>query len=161
MVIAYLDSLGLLKQRRRAALAPGPDDLRHDYEAVDWYARIRHPVSTEALPPAVEAEALRAAQDSWPLSWVLARYFLRRDPERVDGLVARFAELAGRERNFDRLARYRDEVAEFYVRLKRQSSPETVAATRQVLTEQFGIDVDALVDEQSRRRRERRAGRAK
>jgi hypothetical protein len=29
-----------------------------------------------------------------------------------------------------------------------------------VLTEKFGIDVDALEDEQSRRRRERRAGHA-
>ena len=159
-VITYLDSLGLLSQRRRAALAPGPVDLRREYDETDWYARIRHPVSTETLPPDVETTAIAAAHDSWAISWVLARYFLRREPQRVDGLVAQFAELAAVERDFDRLARYRDDVADFYARLTRQCAPATVAAARQVLSDRFGIDVDALEDEQVKRRRERRPGRA-
>lgn len=158
-VTAYLDSLGLLTQRRRAALAPRPDDLRRDYEEADWYAKVRHPVSTESLSPEVETAARAVAHDVWPVSWVLARYYLRRDPGRVDGLVARFAELAARERDVDRLARYRDDVADFYLRLKRQCAPGTAAALRHVVTQQFGIDVDALEDLQTRRRQERRVHR--
>jgi hypothetical protein len=68
---------------------------------------------------------------------VLARYYIRHDPARIDGLSSQFAGLAAAEPNPERLRRYTRDVLEMAPHVMRRSSPQTAYVTQEVLVDRF------------------------
>lgn len=153
-VTEYLDSLGLLKKKARAALAPTVDDLQAEYDELRLYSLIRHVDRDRFLEPEVEQEAIALARTSWPISWGMARYYAVRDDARTEQMVRQFSALVTNETNSDRLAYFYDNVARVPGKLAQLCSAQTMTALRAVLQSRFAIDLDALV---ARRQESRRA----
>lgn len=136
----YLDSIGLLEHRLRSSLVSLVLDLRPVYDESWLYKYIRHLPRTASLPADLEAEAVRLAATSWPLSWILAHYYAMRHPERVEPLVLRVIALLAAESDIERLAHYRDDSSRRLGQILRHCSPETAPRLKQVLDDRLLIE---------------------
>jgi hypothetical protein len=141
-VAAYLDERGFLRRRLRASLA-GHDPGRQDrYDEAWLYQRVRLAVPAgETLSDEDLIEAARLAEFSWPLAWVLARYFAERDGTRVDDLVEWFVRLGEAEQDSSRLARYHAEMQRTARGVGNACSPDTRRRLAAVLTHRFCIEL--------------------
>lgn len=153
-VTRYLDSLGLLKKKMRAAIAPSVHDLQSEFEELQLYSQVRHAGRDHALQPEVEREARELARTSWPISWGLALYYAARDDRRADAMVRQFSTLVATETNSARLAYFYDNVLRVPGKLGQLCTIETREALRSVLQARFSIDLDALL---AKRREDRLA----
>ena len=66
--------------------------MQGEYDEAWLYGYIRIASRKLELPEDIAQEALQLAPQSWPLSIVLARYFIRHDAASVDGLARQFAD---------------------------------------------------------------------
>jgi capsular polysaccharide biosynthesis protein len=134
--IAYLDQHGFMTD----SPAVDPDSevgLRDEYGEAWLYGYIRAASRNSELPADIEREALQLASRSWPLSIVLARYFIRHHPDRIDPLGLQFAGLAGAEADPERLRRYTRDVLEMAPHVVRRASPRTAQVMQEVLADHF------------------------
>jgi hypothetical protein len=143
-VVNYLDQNGFLKNRSPAAM-PGPSvaaSLRRRYDEAWYYARLRKTLEKAgALPDELEREALELASKSWPVSLVLARYYVRvGDNSRADELATQFAALADDESDVARLAHFCGDVHEMASRIAAMCKPETATRIATILDERFRIE---------------------
>ena len=142
---AYLEARGFLTKRLRASLAGRSPALRDQYDEAWLYGRIRKSSAKRGstLPPEVESEALGFAATSWPVSSILARYYVvaRRGASHVDAMAKQFAELAAAEFDVNRLVHYRDEVESMAARVARVCQSETADRLAEVLADRFRIDL--------------------
>lgn len=145
-LVAYLEERGLLTSRRRSAPAGRDPGLRDRYDEAWFYARVRGAtVRRGKLPPALEAEAAALAAGSWPLSWVLARYYaiVDEDAARADVMARRFLELVARESETNRVAYYWEDVRGMTKRIARVCAPATADLLAEVLRTRFRGDAIA------------------
>ncbi len=138
-LVDYLAARGLLKSQppvRRGAA----DAMRQDRYDEAWLcARIRVARRGRVLPPEIESEATRVAERSWPVSWMLARYYTsdNRNPSGAEAMVQRFVELAAVEPDPARLAHFRAEIAATAARIRRMCCPDTLHRLDAVLADCF------------------------
>jgi hypothetical protein len=147
-LVGYLEERGLLRSRLRASLAGRDPALRERYDEAWFYAQVRGAVGRRgSLPPALEEEVARLAAGSWPLSWVLARYYaiVDEDAARADATARRFVELVAAESNMNRLAHYREDIRSMTRRIARICASETADLLTTVMRDRFRID-DATAD---------------
>lgn len=153
----YLAGRGLLKHRTRAALTARALDFRPIADELRLYAFVRNcAVLRRRLPPEVEAEALTVAEASWPLLWMLARYYVAHDPARIEALIQQFNRLLAAETTTDRLARFQADVRSRNGLVLRHLQPETAADLTRVMLDRLHINFD---DERARRLERREQGR--
>jgi hypothetical protein len=143
-VVSYLDQKRFLKNPPAAAM-PGPDlaaSLRGRYDEAWFYARLRKTLEKAvSLPADVEREALDIASASWPVSFVLARYYVRTgDNQRADTLTNQFAMLLDQESDIDRLARYCGDVHEMAGRIAAMCEPATADRLAAILNNRFRME---------------------
>lgn len=148
----YLDERGLLKTRARAALAGRDPALRRAYDEAwffTWFGAAR---KGEAIPTAVEREAVDFAPCSWPVSLALAAWYAKqRDAARLDAMVRQFATLAAAEFDLNRLAYYRAEVERIATTIRKHCQPDTAKRLAQVVSDQFRIDISEAGDGRGKR----------
>ena len=134
--VAYLDRHGFLNEPPAVSL-DAEGELRDEYDEAWLYGYIRVASRKAELPRDIEREALQLASRSWPLSIVLARYYIRHDPVRVDELGHQFANLAAAEGDPERLRRYAREVLEMAPLVVHRASPPASQAMQDVFTNRF------------------------
>ena len=143
-VVSYLDESGFLRNPSSDALrVPGSSaGLRRRYDEAWFFARLRKaPATPGSLPSDLEREALDLATESWPVSFMLARYYARgRDASRTDAMANRFAALVDEESNKDRLAYYRGDILGMASRIVRHCEPETANRIATILANRFPTD---------------------
>ena len=127
----YLDRQGFLSKQSRAIVAGRTTALQHDYDEAWLYARARrsNPMRGKPLPAAVEQEAVRLAAQSWPLSWILTRYYSldRQTIVKAEAMALQFADLVQMETDATRLAYFRADVAAMHPRVAHALLPATRA----------------------------------
>jgi hypothetical protein len=118
--------------------------LQRRYDEAWFYTRLRKTISRktarkpESLPIDLERDALELAAESWPVSFMLALYFLRAgDSSRADTLANQFAALVDQEPDDDRLAYYRGDVHRLAKQIVRASEPQTARRIRTILANRF------------------------
>lgn len=149
----YLESRGLLKNRLRASLTAQAKDFQPDYEELRLFAYVQFlGFHGKQLPTEVEAEALTRARTSWPLCWMLARYYVVRDPARIDELVQWFNALAEAESDIGRLANFHPDIRVGIGKIDRNCHPQTRLRLASVLKDRFLINLS----EEKKRRQMRR-----
>jgi hypothetical protein len=94
---------------------------------------VRDVLPGESLSTETEREALQEARTSWPVSWLLARYYLQRGDPRWVAVLAQFGTLLAQETNVARLAKYRDDVEGSLAEVLAQCSAEQAAELVPVL----------------------------
>jgi hypothetical protein len=139
-LVDYLEQGGFLKRRLRASLAGRGHGMQDAFDKEWFYATVRDVPRGESLPPEVEREALKFAQGSWPLSWMLAQYASIRGSLPVDALANQFIAWVSTESDISQLAKYRDDVESSAGRVLKHCSPETGARLVSVLAERLLID---------------------
>jgi capsular polysaccharide biosynthesis protein len=140
-VVDYLDTIGLLRTRRRAALAGRDPAHKRAYDEAWFYATIGADVRGVApLSDAVEREAIACASCSWPVSLALAQYYARRDATRFDAMVKQLAELAAAEFDSSRLAHYRADVERVAAIAVKRGEPATASLAIQLVLDKFRPD---------------------
>src|SRR4051812_6069991 len=92
--LEYLDQRGFLTTPMPAWPVEYRAELQARYDEVWLYGYIRALSRGEALPADVEREAQHLASTSWPVSLVLAHFYVRQDRQRADNLARQFAQLA-------------------------------------------------------------------
>jgi hypothetical protein len=142
-VVSYLDQKDFIKNHSAAAV-PVPDlaaSLRRRYDEAWYYARLRKTLEKAGvLPDDLEREALAIASESWPVSLVLARYYVRTgEKSRADAWASRFATLADEESDASRLAHYCGDVHEMAGRIAEMCEPETATRIATILDERFQL----------------------
>lgn len=145
-LVGYLEERGFLRSRLRASLAGRDPALRDRFDEAWYYARVRGTIGRrEQLPPAIEEEAARLAAGSWPLSWVLARYYaiVEEDAARADGMARRFAALVAAESAMNRLAHYREDVLSMTKPISRLCPPATADLLAEVMRTRFRANESA------------------
>ena len=153
---SYLDSRGMIKRRVRSSLPPPIEQQRSDFEEMLSYSRLKFSHAREPLAPEIEA-ALDMARRSWPVSWMLVRYFTTRDPDRVDALVRQFTSLVLQERDHLRLAYFAVDVSPRPLKLRKLCQPDTFNQFRSAILAQFGIELGNPKPERPKGPRARRA----
>lgn len=149
----YLDRQGMLKRRERAAVTARVVEFKPAYDELRLYAHLwTNAVFERALPSEIEAEALAAAQSSWPLCWLLARYYLVHDPTRIEGIVQQFNHLLSAESDPGRLARFQGDVRTANGRVMRHLKPETAAGLKRVMLDRLQINFE---EERAQRKAQR------
>jgi capsular polysaccharide biosynthesis protein len=138
--VEYLDTRGLLKKRLRASLANQDRNLQTTFDEAWFYAMVQDVPDDETLAPDIEADALDLARSSWPLSLILARYYQQRNDSRVDGLARQFAELASKEMDTGRLAKFNEDIETAARETIRGCSREVAELMTAVLSDRFLID---------------------
>jgi hypothetical protein len=116
--------------------------LKRRYDEAWFYARLRKASATPgSLPPELEREAIDLSADSWPVSFMLARYYARgRNGARTDALANQFAGLVDEESDSDRLAYYRGDILGMAPRITRLCEPETANRVAMVLANRFPME---------------------
>lgn len=137
--MAYLEQRGFLTTPPPPLTPDRGEALQAEYDEAWLYGYVRIAGRRAALPVEIEQEATRLAARSWPLSLALARYFVRQDASRVDGLASQFAALAAAEHDPERLRRYRREVVDMASHVARRCSPPTASLVNTVVTERFPL----------------------
>jgi Glycosyltransferase 61 len=143
-VVQYLSETGFLKNRSANTLQVPSSSagLQHRYDEAWFYARLRKASATPgSLPADLEGEALDLSAKSWPVSFMLARYYARgRDSARTDALANRFAGLVDEESDDDRLAYYRGDILGMATRISRLCEPETANRIAMILANRFPME---------------------
>jgi hypothetical protein len=142
-VVSYLHQKGFLKHQSPAAM-PRADlgaSLQRRFDEAWFYARLRKTTAKlGSLPEDLEREALDLAAESWPVSFMLARYYARaRDSRRADALANQFAALVDKEPDADRLAYYRGDIHGMATRIARACEPETANRVGGILASRFSM----------------------
>lgn len=160
MLADYLDRQGMLKRRVRAAVTSRVVEFKPAYDELRLYAHLwTNAIFKRALPSEIEAEALAVAQSSWPLCWLLARYYLVHDPTQIEGIVQQFNRLLAAESDPARLARFQGDVRTANGRVMRHLKPETAAGLKRVMLDRIQINFD---EERAQRKAQRgRQGRGR
>jgi hypothetical protein len=145
-VNGYLQENGFITAQSPAAML-GADyaaSLQHRYDEAWFYTRLRKTIrrspsrTLESLPVDLERDALELAVESWPVSFMLALYYLRAgDSERAETMTTRFAALVDEEPDDDRLAYYRGDVHRLAKQIVRASEPETARRIKKILANRF------------------------
>ena len=108
-IAAYLRERGYLNRNSAGEPAVDSQELRDRYDEV-WVCRLlRMAGDGRTLAPEDESDARRMATVSWPVSWMLLRYDLRRENASLEGLVGQFADLLDAEHDRKRIDHYRRE----------------------------------------------------
>jgi len=157
----YLRSFGMLRTPLRASLAARTGVIEPRYADALLYTYVRHSIIRGDLPAAIEADALRRASSSWPLSWVFACKYAFHDPARTDPMVQQFIRLVSRESDPHRLAHFYQDVEGRAKRIAAVCSPEVASQLGAVLHDRFGLDPSTLRIDPARvrKRQERRRAR--
>lgn len=138
----YLDRQGLLKKRSWASRADHDSVLQNQYDEAWLYARVRraNPTRGKNLPADIEREAVRLATESWPMSWILARYYAsdRQYNAQAETMTQQFIDLVMHEVDPDRLAYYRDDVDNMVARIARVIGAEFGTRLTAVIADRFG-----------------------
>jgi hypothetical protein len=138
-LLEYLDRRGFLT----TPMLDWPDGYRAElqarYDEVWLYGYLRALHLRDALPPEIEQEAQRVASSSWPVSLVLAWYYVRRDAPHTTSLARQFADLAAAETDVEQLARYQAEVAAMVPTLAKRCNRETATRLADVATDRFHV----------------------
>jgi hypothetical protein len=141
-LVDYLDGRGFLRRRLRAAIATRSPLARTTYDEAWYYAAVHDRLPHgEPLPPEIEGGALEVGRSSWPLSWILARYFAAQDASRVDDLALQFAHLVAEESDLARLARYHGDVESMARLVVKACGPKAVDRVVEALVRVFGLTV--------------------
>jgi len=145
--VAYLKARGFLSTPPVAPSSPNSAQvLRAQYDEVWLYGRVRTiTVNGKELPRNIRLEALRVATSSWPVSLSLALYCAARDDALLDEVATQFAMLVARERDSERLARYRADAKQLVRFVKRRRSA-TAARVAHVVSDRFADDRDLSDD---------------
>jgi hypothetical protein len=126
-VFSYLEAQGFLLRRVRASLAARIPDLRAAFDEGWFYAMVRDVLPGESLSVEIEREALHQARTSWPVSWLLGRYYMQRGDPRWESVLAQFGTLLAQETNVARLAKFQDDVQSSLAEVLAQCSAEQAA----------------------------------
>jgi hypothetical protein len=141
-LIEYLDGRGFLRRRLRATIATRTPLARTGYDEAWYYAAVHDVLPHgEPLPSEIEGGALAMGRSSWPLSWILARYFAGQDTARVDELALQFADLVATESDLARLARYHGDVESTARQVVKACGPKAVDRVVDALVRVFGLTV--------------------
>jgi hypothetical protein len=139
-LVDYLEARGLLRRRLRGAIATRISSARAGYDEAWYYAAVLDVLPhREPLPPAIEGGALAEGRSSWPLSWILARYFAVQNPARVDALALQFAHLVASETDLARLARYQGDVESMARLVLKACGPNAADRVVDALARVFGL----------------------
>jgi hypothetical protein len=145
-VVSYLDEKGFLKKPSAAAVrSRGSSDSLHLQRRFDeawFYARLRKASAKPgSLPRDLEREALDLSTESWPVSFMLARYYARgRDGSRTGAMANRFATLVDEELDDERLAYYRGDILGMATRIARVCEPETANRLAMIVANRFPME---------------------
>ena len=145
-VVNYLSEQGFLSNdSSTAARGPGFSGsvhLQRRYDEAWFYARLRKASAKPgSLPADLEREALDLSTESWPVSFMLARYYARaRDGSRTDAMANRFAALLDDESDDERLAYYRGDIQGMATRIARVCEPETANRIATIVTNRFPME---------------------
>lgn len=136
---------------------PAETDPARDAEYTEaWlYAFIRRTGSNRGahLPKVVEDEACSLADRSWPLCWILGRYYgiARDDLARASAMINRFADLVSTESDEERLNYFREDVVGMSDRVARRIAPAAADRLRRAAGERFPpttfVDAHGAFDE--------------
>lgn len=135
--VAYLRQGGFLTAPPPEWTPQREEALQAEHDEAWLYGYVRIAGRKAPLPEQTEQEATRLAARSWPLSLALARYFIRHDTPRVDGLASQFAALASGEQDPERVRRFEREVRDMAPQLLRRCSPQTASIVQSVLHDRF------------------------
>jgi hypothetical protein len=150
-VVSYLHQKGFLRHYSPAAMSgPGPGaSLQRRFDEAWFYARLRKTTARPgSLPEDLEREALALAANSWPVSFMLARYYARaRDGSRADAMANQFAALLELETDADHLAYYRGDILGMATRIARACVPDTSSRIATLLAKKFAMaQLDGDID---------------
>jgi hypothetical protein len=148
----------------RATLAARVRDFKPDYDESRIVASLRFLLHDKVLSSDIEAEAWTAAAASWPVAWMLARYYafresIQEDTGRVNELIQHFIASVTTETTISRLAHFEPDVRSDFFRISRYCNLDTSLHLDEVLVERFAIDVAAEKARRNERRRARQAAR--
>ncbi len=139
-LVDYLDGRGFLRRRLRAAIVTRTPLARAGFDEAWYYAAVHDVLPHgEPLPPEIEGSALALGTSSWPLSWILARYYAGLDAARVDELALQFAQLVAEESNLARIARYHGDVESMARQVVKACGPMAVDRVVEALVRVFGL----------------------
>ena len=145
-VFRYLGETGFLRNPSSTALrVPGSSaglHLQRRYDEAWFYARLRKASAKPgSLPLDLEREALDLSTESWPVSFMLARYYARgRDGSRTGVMADRFAALLDEESDDERLAYYRGDIQGMATRIARVCEPETANRIAMIIANRFPME---------------------
>lgn len=121
--------------------------LENEYAEAWLYAFVRRTGSNRGarLPTEIEDEARALASESWPLNWILARYYAiaRQESEHASPMIDRFVDLVSAETDQQRLAYHWDDVVAMADRIARWAEPATAVRLRRVVAERFRLAPDS------------------
>lgn len=142
-VVDYLDHRQFLKSPARPSVERQSPFRQARFDEAWFFVRVQLAAAAEStLPEDDEQEACRIAENSWPLSLALARYYALQTPSRVDAMVQQFARLCAQETDSERLTHYRGEVRRIAERIVRLCEESTIASLAAVLERRFALDFE-------------------
>lgn len=136
----YLDSVGQLKSKVRSSLLQRGQRFRLDYDEAWFYTYMRTLPEDQEIASDIKDELIEATRTSWPLSWILARYYAVQNPSLVDQMARQFIDLVLTESDIDRLVHFYADVARAPLQVMRRCSAETRTRLSSTLTDRFLID---------------------
>jgi len=142
-VVSYLGENGFLSNHSSTKVsgAGSSDSLQRRFDEAWLYARLRKASGKPgSLPVAVEHEALDLSSESWPVSFMLARYYARaRDSSRTNAMANRFAALVDEETDDERLEYFRGDIQGMATRISRVCELETANRIAMVVARHFPL----------------------
>lgn len=146
-IVEYLADRGFLSSKQQAAgsVTPHAPALQDHYDEVWFYARVRKVMAKgKTLAPELERDAVFIAETSWPVSLVLADYYMQTENvSGAEGMANRFADLVASEHDSSRRNRYRMDVVRLTRKFGKAGAPKTTDRLRTVLTDCFPAEPSA------------------
>lgn len=140
--IGYLREGGFVRAQTRTPGRDVHEQLGDQFDESWAYARVRRATGKSSrLPTDTERAVLQRAARSWPVSLMLARYYVRAEIVDCGEAMARqFVSLFEQEMNLDRLAYYRADTEALVPRVARSCAPDLAAMLKHAVASRWPSD---------------------